>query len=222
LNRIYLIRHGENLANITKQFSHRIIDYPLTDKGVLQAHQTAAFFRDKGIDEIFSSPLKRAVETAEIIGEVVNRPVTVLENFREINVGDLEGQTPTAELWKQHNDIVAAWLDGQKEICFPGGENQLTLLARTKSGYERILTGKDEKSIIIVGHGGIFTFTLPDLCSGTSRDALTGSMGNCAITELEVEIDNNKINARLVKFASTDHLNGEAARLVPGIPDLSE
>ena len=60
-NTIYLVRHGENLANITKEFSHRLVDYSLTPKGIIQAEQTAAYFRDFHIDEIYSSPLKRAV-----------------------------------------------------------------------------------------------------------------------------------------------------------------
>ena len=38
MNRIYLVRHGENTANLTKEFSHRRVDYSLTPKGILQAH----------------------------------------------------------------------------------------------------------------------------------------------------------------------------------------
>jgi len=60
-NRLYLVRHGENLANLTKEFSYRQVDYSLTPKRVLQAQQTAACFTDKNIHEIYASPLKRAV-----------------------------------------------------------------------------------------------------------------------------------------------------------------
>jgi broad specificity phosphatase PhoE len=44
---LYLVRHGENLANITKEFSYRAVDYPLTPKGILQAEQTAEYFAAK-------------------------------------------------------------------------------------------------------------------------------------------------------------------------------
>ena len=71
LNRLYLVRHGENMANLTKEFSYRHVDYSLTPKGVLQAQQTAAYFTDKHIHEIYTSPLKRAVETADIIPQLV-------------------------------------------------------------------------------------------------------------------------------------------------------
>ena len=44
---------GENLANLTREFSHRLVDYPLTEKGVLQAEQTAEHLKNKGISAIF-------------------------------------------------------------------------------------------------------------------------------------------------------------------------
>ena len=47
INRIYLVRHGENRANLTKEFSYRLVDYPLTEKGILQAQQTARISRTK-------------------------------------------------------------------------------------------------------------------------------------------------------------------------------
>jgi broad specificity phosphatase PhoE len=64
MNRLYLVRHGENRANLTKEFSSRLVDYPLTAKGVLQAQQTADYFQQRagagGIDAVYSSPLKRS------------------------------------------------------------------------------------------------------------------------------------------------------------------
>ncbi len=44
--KIYLVRHGENVANLTKEFSHRKVDHSLTPKGRLQAEQIAAYFKD--------------------------------------------------------------------------------------------------------------------------------------------------------------------------------
>ncbi|MGH2510245.1 MAG: histidine phosphatase family protein, partial [Ktedonobacteraceae bacterium] len=89
-NTIHLVRHGENPANITHEFSYKLIDYPLTPKGVLQATQTAEFLKGTPIDAIYSSPLKRAHETAHIIAAPHQLPVTVIEGFREVNVGELE------------------------------------------------------------------------------------------------------------------------------------
>ena len=112
MNRVYLVRHGENRANLTKEFSYLKVDYPLTPKGRLQSVQTAQVFAQKPIDAIYSSPLKRAFETAEIIAARLGLGVVPMENFREVNVGHLEGSSPTAEVWAQHNRVIKDWYNG--------------------------------------------------------------------------------------------------------------
>jgi 2,3-bisphosphoglycerate-dependent phosphoglycerate mutase len=223
MNRIFLVRHGENYANITMEFSYRKVDYSLTRKGVQQAQQTAEFFRDKQINAIYASPLKRAVETAEIIGQTLELPVTIVESFREINVGALEGQKPTAALWAQHNAILHAWMQANHDVCFPDGENYPTLLGRMQAGLEEILPGKTGQNIVIVGHGGMFTLTLHDVCGGFEPTILSGGMVNCAVTELLAHWKNERVEAQLVSFARYDHLHGDAANFSPGsIDDESE
>lgn len=218
MNRLILVRHGENTANLTLEFSHRSVDYSLTGKGVLQAQQTAEFLCDTGIQEVFSSPLKRAVETAEVIARPLGLPITVIEGFREVNVGILEGQKPTAALWAQHDAIIAAWADGHPETCFPGGEDLFTLTARARSAFEQALAGKDGRKILIVAHGGIIYFTLHSVFAGIDRNKFHGAMPNCSITELDTWNENGRLHANLLQFASAEHLSGEAARLALGLP----
>lgn len=219
-NRIYLVRHGENRANLTKEFSYRKVDYSLTEKGRLQAQQTADFFRDKEIHEIYSSPLKRAVETAEFIAEPLGLPVTVMESMREVNVGRLEDYPPSAELWKQHDAIIADWLDGHPDTCFPGGENYFGLLDRFRATLEAVTADKEGQNLMLVAHGGVITFTMPDVCEGIDKAWLRGAYNaNCSITELMVEQAGGRLRAELVRWASTAHLYGEAAKLIPGVPE---
>ncbi len=115
MNRLLLVRHGENRANLTKELSHRLIDYPLTAKGKLQAEQTAAYLSAYPVTQVFTSPLKRARETAEIITAELAVSVRVLEPFRELNVGTLEVEPPTAASWQLHDEIVWAWATGDAE-----------------------------------------------------------------------------------------------------------
>src|ERR1051326_5463373 len=152
-NTIYLVRHGENMANITKEFSYKLVDYSLTAKGLLQAQQTADYFAEKHIDGIYSSPLKRALETANIIGQRLGLAVTPMEEFREVNVGSLEGQPPTAENWAAHNKIVEDWYHGHFTSMFPNGENLLMLLDRMKTGLLEVTRGNAKKRTDTVGNG---------------------------------------------------------------------
>lgn len=211
MNRLFLVRHGENVANITLEFSHRNVDYSLTPKGVLQARQTADYFLDKQIHAIYSSPLKRAMETARIIAEPLGLPVASKEAFREVNVGNFEGQKPTAELWAQHNAIIAGWMDGRPEVSFPNGENKHELVARARAGFEEILAGKENENILVVAHAGIFGFSLSELCLGLDPAILKRGMPNCAIATLEGGLVNGRLELRLLSCPAADHLDGEAA-----------
>src|SRR4051812_43185464 len=127
---LYVVRHGENPANLNREFSYKLIDYSLTPKGVRQAEETANFFRDKDIHEVYSSPLKRALETAEIIAAPHGLPVAIVEGFRENNVGDLEKEPPTDENWALHDRIIGDWFAGRHDSAFPGGEDFHTLVGR--------------------------------------------------------------------------------------------
>jgi broad specificity phosphatase PhoE len=220
MNRLYLVRHGENVANLTKEFSSRRVDYSLTEKGVLQAQQTARYLAGQDIHEIYSSPLKRARETAEIIGEQLGLPVTVVDEFREIDVGDLELQPPTAEAWAFHNEVLVGWVTGHPERTFPGGDNYYTLTARMRAGLERITAGKDGRNLLVVAHGGIFVMSLPDLVPGIDLKWLlrTGSH-NCSISQIVVDGGDGGLRGELVDWASCVHLSGEAANLVSGLPE---
>jgi broad specificity phosphatase PhoE len=219
MNRVYLVRHGENRANLTKELSHKTVDYSLTPKGILQAQQTATFFSDKNIHDIYASPLKRAMETAEIIGERLSLPVTVMEQFREVNVGDLEGRADK-DAWAIYFQIAEDWFTTRPETAFPGGEDYHTLWGRMRAGILRIVAGKTGRNIVVVGHGGIFTVTMKDLCRDVDLVKLRGGENyNCSISELAVALHDDALDAELISWALCTHLSGEAAALVAGVPD---
>jgi len=217
MNTIYLVRHGENPANLTKELSHREIDYPLTPKGRLQAQQTADYFEGMGIDAIYTSPLKRAVETAAIIDVQLGLGYKVMENFREINVGALERKPASAEVWEQHIRILDDWFSGKHHSRFPDGEDYNTLWDRMRSGVEQVVSGVENHKIIILAHGGLFLLTLKDLCPQVDVDWDMESH-NCSISEVQIEQKNGAIEGSLVSWGLHDHLHGEAAKLVPGTP----
>lgn len=222
-NRIIFVRHGENVANITQEFSHRRVDYSLTPKGILQATQTAAYLHDRGIQEVYSSPLKRAIETAAIVAEPLGLPVTVVEHFRELNVGEFENQPPTPEIWARHNAIIAAWMSGQPDECFPGGEDFHTITARGAAGIREVITGKEGRTILVVAHGGILICTLLALMPEVDQVRLMKGMANCAVFEVEASLASDQVSLKLLSYPTTGHLSGVAADLVAGVPgDIEE
>ena len=216
-NTIYLVRHGENPANITHEFSYKKVDYSLTPKGILQAQQTGEYFIGRDIHEIYASPLKRAKETAKIIAQALHLPVTIMEQFREINVGELEEMPPTKENWKIHDRIVEAWFEGKHNVPFPGGEDYNSLLNRLRDGLVTVTANKTGKHIVIVGHGGIFTRPIQDICPDVDmQKVLRNPNYNCSITEIELTTSGTNVIGILKQWASYSHLYGEAANLVSG------
>src|SRR5258708_36055499 len=154
-NTLYLVRHGENLANITKEFSYKHVDYSLTVKGVLQAAKTAEFLKNPALDAIYASPRKRARETGEIIAVPHGLPVTLLEEFREVNVGNLELMPPTETTWRIHDQIVAEWIAGNVEARFLGGGNFLELGRRSRPGLLGGPRGRARQARAARAHGRI-------------------------------------------------------------------
>lgn len=228
-NRLYLVRHGENPANINKIFSSRIVDQSLTEKGVLQARQAATFFKSLGINReewaglcVYSSPLRRASETAQIIAEKLNLTVRIKDAFREIDVGDLENSPAKPADWSFHRQVMNDWFDGKNESCFPGGENYHDLWTRMQASMLAITRQVTDQSILVVGHGGIMTVTLKDLCPDIDISWLRmTAWDNCAITEIELQRQGSQLVGNLVSWNKHDYLTGEAARLIPGVPEGS-
>jgi broad specificity phosphatase PhoE len=219
MNTVYLVRHGENVANITKEFSYKLVDYSLTAKGIIQAEQTAEYFIDKGITDIYCSPLKRAIETAEIIAKKLKLNFAIVENFREINVGAFEGNSYSKKDWDIHNAILDDWFAGKHDTMFPEGEDYHILSKRMIDGILKVIDNRSDRNIVVVGHGGIFTTTIKDLCRDIDLVSMRKVQNhNCSISEIRVDIIKGIIEGTLKEWASNSHLHGEAAVFVQGVP----
>lgn len=211
LNKIYFVRHGKNPANVLRIFSHKKIDYSLNSLGIEQAKACAVFFESINIDGIYSSTLKRAIETGKIIGESQALNVIPMENFLEIDAGDLEGKSIDERSLGFYHEVINDWFFGNKERKYPGGENFYQLLNRFKAGLTEITRGKTNKNFVIVSHYGALTSTLPWLCRNIDPRSFHKTkkgvtMKNCAITEIELKKTGDDLEGIMKNWAYTDHL----------------
>lgn len=212
LNRIYFVRHGKNPANVLRIFSHKIVDYSLNDYGIKQAEACENFFKPIKVDGIFSSTLKRAIETGEIIGRSHELTVVPMENFLEIDAGNLEGKTIDEETLGFYHEVINDWFNGNKERKYPGGENFFQLLDRFKTGLGEITREKKNQNLVVVSHYGALISTLPWLCGNIDplsfhKTKLGITMTNCAITEVTIATKGNDLELTLENWASTEHLS---------------
>ena len=146
---IYLIRHGQTDWNI----DHRIqgqLDIPLNKMGKNEAEMCGKQLKSLSIDQIISSDLTRAHETARIIGNILSLSPSTDPRLREINCGDLQGV-----LVKDISDKT--WDIFNHKAYKLHAESLTDVYKRVQSFFKDLDT---TKSTLIVTHGGVIRMTL--------------------------------------------------------------
>ncbi len=147
---IYIIRHGETDLNV-QGVLQGCLDEPLNESGVALARITGEGMRGIRFDGCFSSPLKRAAETARLVLEACGSPLPLRfdDRLREITFGVAEGR-PKATLGEPARVFFA------DPFCyepFPGGETVAQVCARTQAFLQELLARDDGKTYLVSTHG---------------------------------------------------------------------
>ena len=144
-------------------------DVSLSDLGRLQADALAAWTRslpaDVAIDEIWSSPLARARETATAMAAALGLSLQIEEGLAELHAGIFQGHL-WADLEAAFPEEVACWRSGDAEYAIPGGESRAGLAARGRAALEK-LAQRPARHMIVVAHGGVLTAALGSLLGRT-------------------------------------------------------
>lgn len=111
--RLYFVRHGESTANLPRVFSNSGLQHPLTAKGIEQAQAVARALSGEPVECIYSSPILRAMQTAQILAESRQAPLHITEALREWSVGSYEG-TADPVGWKLHRQVQEDWFVREK------------------------------------------------------------------------------------------------------------
>lgn len=161
------IRHGKTKSNIEHRYLGKT-EEPLSKEGkqALEKQMKAGMYQ--GCDVVFVSPMKRCIETAELLYPDRNR--IVISEWEEMDFGAFEGKN-YQEL--QKDPRYQQWIDSNGTLPFPEGESREQFLMRCKSGWDRmvkILRETDAKQVAIVVHGGTIMAVLSTLHGGEYFD----------------------------------------------------
>ena len=165
--KLFLMRHGESQGN-TRGLIYGKSDWPLTEKGRLQAERCARSLEGLGIRRIVSSSLGRARQSAQIAGGILGLTPEADVGLDEQDMGRWENLT-LAEAEGQDPAALAAMLADWTKNAPPGGESFEALRRRVRRSLEAIVS--DGRDTLIVAHGGTLTavltllLTLPDSCA---------------------------------------------------------
>lgn len=149
----YFVRHGEIDANLRKIYAGRSPEV-LTERGRAQARMMGEKLRDLGIDEIYCSPVYRAVETAEIIGDLLAKRPIIEEAFREISMGPWEGLSED-EVERNFPIAWQIWNNKPTELVLEGRETLAELLQRVLGALKSIQTQNNHKAVLVITHVAI-------------------------------------------------------------------
>jgi broad specificity phosphatase PhoE len=152
MSKLYILRHGETEWNREQRAQGCSNDIPLSDVGIKQAEAAAKKLKDEKIDLIFTSPLKRAFQTAQIIAKYHNIEVERLKEFMEINFGCWEGLS-YKEMSEKYPEVVAVWRSTPHLAQIPNAETLVELRERSMGKLNEIIKVHDDKNILIVSHG---------------------------------------------------------------------
>ncbi len=200
----HLIRHGTT-AWVDQQLLHGITDIPLNENGLRQAQKAAQAMRGISAQHLFTSPLSRALQTAQVIGEMTGLTPQPLPGLKEINFGWMEGRKIRDDA--QHS--YPAWvrqMDHQwmSLVRLLSGESLGHFKRRIAREWQNILALSEGQDAFIVAHSGVLSALLTILFG----DAYLGEdlyyiLYPCSITEFTLDETGR---ANLVRLNEHAHL----------------
>jgi len=156
--KLILVRHGETYWNHERRVQGGDSDIELNDTGLEQARKLGVFFENEPITAILSSPLQRAIATAEVIASHHNLPVEIDQGLRELKVGELEGMS-VSNLSTTFSQFLIQWWQEGGPMKLPNGESLVELQQRAWKAVERLLERhktnpehSEGTTVIIVSH----------------------------------------------------------------------
>ncbi|MBK5242887.1 MAG: alpha-ribazole phosphatase [Clostridium sp.] len=149
---LYMARHGETKSNKDKVY-YGWTDVPLTCNGVKQCEGLRDKLCNVDFDVVISSSLERALNSAEIIGDVKRECIAAYAGLKELNFGKWE-ELHYKDIEEKYNDDWNCWTHDWENFCIPEGESFSGLYKRVKTCLYEILEKYKDKTILLVCHQG--------------------------------------------------------------------
>jgi broad specificity phosphatase PhoE len=148
--RIVLVRHGETEWNVVERFRGRV-DVPLNETGRAQAQAVACRLAAWPVEAVYSSPLSRALDTAQPIADACGRQLTVLDSLADVDYGEWAGLS--IEQAQAHDAVLFdTWRDEPHRAQFPHGESLEQVRKRSWGAVEGLSVRQVGKIVVLVSH----------------------------------------------------------------------
>lgn len=205
MTRIYLIRHGATVLTAEDRFAGST-DVLLSDEGREQFRLLSERLSRVELAAVYSSPMRRTVESAEILARPHQLPVTAVEAFREIAHGRWEERT-RAEVEREYAEEYARWNEDPYTFAPAGGETGLAVTARALPELLEVVARHQGQRVAIVSHKATIRLLLSSLLGFDPRryrEHLDQSPAALNILDFK-----DLAHARLMAFNDTSHYRAE-------------
>ncbi len=206
--RLYLVRHGATSRTAEDRFSGNA-GVDLSEEGRRQVHHLAERLAGESIAAAYSSPLSRAVETAEILCQPHRLTPVICDGLQEISHGHWEGLS-RAEVEARFGDEYRLWEADPFTFAPRGGESGLSVLARSLPVIREMVTAHASQNILLVSHKATLRLILSSLLGFDPRgyrDRLDQSPACLNVVDFK-----DAVRARLVLFNDVSHYQGQPRR----------
>lgn len=198
--RLVLVRHGESEWHAENRYAGSS-DVGLTDLGRRQGHGLADWAREARPDAVWSSPLRRARETAEPSAEVLGAPLRVDERLRELDFGVAEGLTRD-EMRRRFPDDLDAFLADPVAGSFPRGEDPHVGVERFTGCLRELAASYAGGRVLVVAHSTVVRLVLCALLGidpARYREVMP-ELGNCTLNEVALDPGRRDGGAALLSY----------------------
>ncbi len=151
LGNIIFLRHGQAKNNVEKILAGRTPGFPLTDEGIGQAEHAAELLGGMKISAVYSSPIQRASETAQIVGRANSIDVVIDERLTELDMGKFTGMGYN-EVYENHGNVFLKFYNGDLEIAHNGVETFVQVKKRVQGMVSHVAEVHPDKNVVLVTH----------------------------------------------------------------------
>ena len=209
---LHCVRHGESTYNAEGRLQGQSDRPVLSERGRRQSAAAAEALTAFPVAAIYSSPLSRARQTAEIIAARLGLEIRTDPRLKEIDVGVFEDRL-RSEVAAVYPEELARWASGDVEFRIPGGESRRDLARRGAEALEAIAAA-GLGQVVVVAHGGLLVAAMKALL-GLLFDGPPTALENGSITRLAQDRDGRW---KILALDQTDHLRGIG---LGGVGDLT-
>ena len=203
-NNLFLIRHGQSIYNLENRFTGWK-DVELTDLGITQATEAGKILSKITFDLCYTSNLKRAQNTLNLILEKINQNPKIIkdEALNERDYGDLIGQNKLEAAKKFGSEQVQIWRRSF-DVPPPGGESLKMTAERTLPYYNDVIKPQVNtgKNIIISAHGNSIRAIVMEIFNLTSEQILKTEIGWCEPWIISFDDHGELSNYQIIKRPS--------------------